>query len=209
MEISTWPVFFPVMDLQEPLSPAPLRQQEVVQAAVSLISSGGRSSSSSASPAPHADLHNAAAFIDCEEIVIHSHGSSSPSRCLHPHTLRGRAQGWSRRALTQLAGRGHLLSPPSVPCCSRRKASDPCDGAETDRACSLGQLTQPRRVGDTHEVPAWVTHPGDTCFLSLVDIHTAPCCWLPSSSASIPWFWKGAETLWAVSSKIREIAVFC
>lgn len=24
MEISTWPVFFPVMDLQEPLSPAPL-----------------------------------------------------------------------------------------------------------------------------------------------------------------------------------------
>lgn len=45
-----------------------------MQAAVSLISSGGRSSSSSASPAPHADLHNAAAFIDCEEIVIHSHG---------------------------------------------------------------------------------------------------------------------------------------
>ncbi|RLW01508.1 hypothetical protein DV515_00007827 [Chloebia gouldiae] len=55
------------------LSPVPqprsLRRAEAVLAVVSLISSGG----SSASPAPHADLHFAA-FVDCEEIVIHSHG---------------------------------------------------------------------------------------------------------------------------------------
>lgn len=95
MEISTWPVFFPVMNLQETLSSALLWQKGGSGSAGGCVSNFLWQQQQHI-PAPHTDLHNAA-FIDCEEIVIHSsvrcsHGSRNLlSSCPLPpsHTLQG------------------------------------------------------------------------------------------------------------------------
>lgn len=179
------------MDLQETLSPA-LLGAEVAQAALSLISSGSSSSSSTAPALIYT------AFIDCEEIAIHSlAGAGMVPLLLLTASILTHSQGRAQQGMVPQGSHPAPAESHSGPCCSWRKP---------EIIKSQRWSWQPRRGGTptgclpgspalgTHLLPRWIHHPMLLvpfllCFHSLV--------------------MEVSRDLLAVSSKSWEIAVFC